>query len=436
MCDEPCVRIPFECDKMKHYKKIATGILLLLTSVGVWAQELQRLYTDAMAAYKTKDYHTFYSKIKEADNIYPNHQGILYQLGIASALTGKKAEAIQYLKQAILIDADLRLQGIADFTSIKDSKEFSDLLALQREWQSRVIHSQKFFSLQDRTIHPEPIEYDSKNNVFYLGSIHQRKVVKITPERKTTDFCKSAFEGMTSVMGIKIDHKKNVLWVCSSPLQEMTGYDSLAKAMVFKFDLTSGQLLHKFVSTKKGVYGDLILDRNGKVYLSDSETNELTVVNEKTSDIEPFYSGTEFRSLQGITFSDDEKYLYMADYAKGIFRLEMKTKKVISVSTQKDVSLKGIDGLYFYNHSLVAIQNGVVPARVTRYYLSKDNSSVINFEIIDRNHPDYGDPTLGVLNENAFYYIANSPWSEYDAPHHLKPVDQLKDVVVLKAELN
>jgi len=85
------------------------------------AQELQKYYSEAMAAYKAKDYPQFYEKIKEANKIHPYHQGVLYQLGIAATLTGKKSEAIQNLKKAILINTDFKLEGIADFNSIKDS---------------------------------------------------------------------------------------------------------------------------------------------------------------------------------------------------------------------------------------------------------------------------------------------------------------------------
>lgn len=399
------------------------------------AQELQHLYTQAMADYRKKDYPSFYTHIKEANKLNPFHQGIMYQAGIASALTDKKEEAIKFLQQAILIDANFKLEGIADFKSIKDTDEFKELIALQKEWQRSIVHSTVAFTLKDRSIHPEPIAFDASSGSFYLGSIHQRKIIKRTADGVVSDFCKAGTEGMGSVMALKIDAQKNILWAGTSPLQEMENYDSLAQSIIFKFDLHSGKLLQKFIAPKKGVYGDLILDPKGRVYLSDSETNELTLINEKTGHIEPFYSSTEFLSLQGITFSDDARQLFIADYVKGIFRLDVSTKKLTEVTTTQSVSLHGIDGLYFYHHSLIAIQNGVVPARATRYFLDKEKNTITGFEIIDRHHPDFGEPTLGVMAGNTFYYIANSQWGGYDTRHHLKPTDQLKDVIILKAEL-
>ncbi len=67
-------------------KKILLPFFLLLV-LQSQAQDLQKLYTDAMAAYKAKDYGKFYEHISEAHKVRPSHQGILYQLGIAAALT-------------------------------------------------------------------------------------------------------------------------------------------------------------------------------------------------------------------------------------------------------------------------------------------------------------------------------------------------------------
>ena len=153
---------------------------------------------------------------------------------MAAALTGHKAEAIENLKKAILIDASFKLEGLADFNSIKDTPEFRSLLELQREWQRPVIHSDTAFVLHDRSLHTEGIDYDAASNTFYLGSIHKRKIVKVTASGKATDFCPEGFEGMTSIFGIKVDGKKNVLWACSSPMQEMKNYDFLGPVCRFQ----------------------------------------------------------------------------------------------------------------------------------------------------------------------------------------------------------
>jgi len=418
-------------------KKIILS-LLVFASLSATAQELQKFYSEAMAAYRAKDYPKFYENIKEANKIHPYHQGVLYQLGIAATLIKHNKEAIENLKRAILIDASFRLDGIADFNSIKDMKEFKGLLTLQKEWQTPVIHSEVAFTLKDRSLHTEGIEYDAEHKTFYLGSIHKRKIIKVSPDGTATDFCTSAFNGMGSIFGIKVDVKRNILWACSSPMEEMENYDSISRSAVFKFELSSGKLISKYevpLSSKGSVFGDLIISKNGQVFISDSKINNIMIVNEKTNKLEPFYSSTEFWNIQGMAFSADEKFLFIADYVKGIFRLNVKTKELVEITSTVDASLKGIDGLYFYNNSLIAVQNGVSPLRSTQYSLNKDLIQITSFEIIDRKHPSFNEPTLGVIDGKTFYYIANSQWGGYDEKHRIKPDDQLQDIVVLKSQL-
>jgi hypothetical protein len=420
-------------------KKIFLSIFCLL-SLLTFAQnkDLQFYYGQAQEAYKNKSYQKFYEMMKEVRALRPAHQGVLYQFGLAAALTGHKAEAIENLKKALLIDTSFKLDGLSDFNSIKDTPEFHALLDLQREWDRPVIHSDTAFVIADRSLHTEGIEYDAAHKDFYLGSIHKRKIIKVSVNGTVSNFCSSGFEGMTSIFGLKIDAQKNILWACSSPMHEMENYDSSARSAVFKLDLNTGKFIEKFKRPsweRDGVFGDLILNKKGEVFVSDSQNNIIFKVNEQTHQLETFSSSPDFQNIQGMAFSDNEKYLFISDYKTGLLRLELKTKTLATITCSLDVSIKGIDGLNFYKNSLIAFQNGVSPLRVTRYFLNDSQTAISRFEIIDRKHPAFGEPTMGVIHDADLYYIANSQWGGYDDNHQIKPNDQLQDIVVLKYKL-
>lgn len=419
--------------------KFIPTLLTLMTSLAIGQnKDLTYYYSQALESYKGKDYPRFYEMIREAHQLHPYHQGILYQLGIAAALTGHTDESMQSLKKAILIDASFRLEGLPDFNAIRNSPGFTDLLKLQQECQRPIVHSDTAFVIHDRSLHTEGIEYDPATQIFYLGSIHKRKIIKVI-NGQASDFCPQGFEGMTSVFGLKVDQKRNVLWACSSPMQEMEDYDSTARSAVFKFDLTTGKLLAKIQRPKwdkEGVFGDLILTPEGEALVSDSQNNSIFKVNEKTKQLEPYFTSPDFWNIQGLTFSDNGKYLFISDYIKGIFRLELKTKTLIELKCSLDVSLKGVDGLIYYKQSLIAIQNGTNPLRASRYFLNSHQDQIIQSEIIDRKHPAFNEPTLGVVNGKTLYYIANSQWSGYDRSHHIKPDQELQDIVILKSDLD
>ncbi|MEQ8425102.1 MAG: hypothetical protein RIA63_10355, partial [Cyclobacteriaceae bacterium] len=185
----------------------------------------------------------------------------------------------------------------------------------------------------------------------------------------------------------------------------------------------------------KSVFGDLILNKQGEVFVSDGVSNTILKVNETTGQLDSFFKSEEFWNIQGITFSDDEKYLFISDYIKGPFRLEIATKKLIMLELETPQSLKGVDGMLFYKNSLIAIQNGVSPLRVSRYYLNQEQNKIIDCKIIDRAHPAFGEPTIGSLNGSTFYFVANSLWGAYDKEFNLK-TDLIRDVVILKASLS
>src|SRR5205823_3623098 len=116
------------------------------------------------------------------------------------------------------------------------------------------------------------------------------------------------------------------------------------------------------------------------------------------------------RSLQGVDFTPEENSLIVADYSRGLFFIDLKSRQPRHISAPDTISMVGIDGMCFYHGGLIAIQNGTRPHRVVRIDLSKDFTAVTALKIVEANNPLFDEPTLGVLVKDMFYYIANSQW--------------------------
>jgi tetratricopeptide (TPR) repeat protein len=229
---------------MPSVQKIIS-ILLIAASLHASAQpdSARRLYLQALDNFQHKDYPSFYLNIKKAHELHPYHQGILYQLGIASTLAGKRKEAISYLRHAIQINADFELQNNSALEKLKSRDDFKELLRLQSELKLPVVHSDTAFILHDRQLHPEGIAYDPRTRNFFATSVHKRKIVSIDSSGNVTDFTLAAANGIGAVLGLRVDDKSRLLWACSSAIPEMQDYDSTLPSAVFKFDIDSKTLL-------------------------------------------------------------------------------------------------------------------------------------------------------------------------------------------------
>lgn len=418
-------------------KKLLLAFILLSPYAVAGQENAQYYYSQAREAYKGGDHVKFYNMIVKANELHPYHQGVLYYRGLAASLTNRGDEAVNFLREAVLVNAMFDL-SVEELKSLSGRNDFEALKSQQKELLIPIIHSDTALVIKDRSLHPESVAGGEKKGVFYLSSVHKRKIIKIDEKGNVSDFTKSSADGMTSLLGIKVDKAKKILWACSSPMPEMENYDTTSVSYVFQFDLTTGKLKAKYTpdaSVKGSVFGDLILNKKGEVFISDTQNNTVFKVNESTQKLEPYFTSEEFWNIQGITFSDDERYLFIADYIKGVFRLNTQTKEFIQLTRDPFISLKSIDGLIWYQNSLIAIQNGVTPMRITQYFLNSTLGTITDFEIIDRAHPSFNEPTNGCIVDDVLYYVANSQWNGYDDMGQLKPIEQLQDVVILKTDL-
>jgi tetratricopeptide (TPR) repeat protein len=431
---------------LSHIKSFRTALAAVacLSACLVLAQEGRqhdaRYYeTLAVKAYQAKDYAGFLENMKQAAALRPDQPRIVYNLSAAYALNGRKGEAIDWLGRLARMGLSYDAGKDDDFASIRDSREFANVLALFRNNRSPVGLASQAFTVHEKGLVPESVAYDPSTRSFYVSSVYRRKILRVTPKGEVREFATER-DGLWSVMGMKVDAARRELWVCTAAQPQMSNYVAAERGRsgVFKFDLRTGRLAGKYMlpdDSKQHWLGDLALDSRGDVYATDSLSPALYVLRRGADKFETVLEGEPFASPQGLDFSADEKRLFVADYAKGVFVVDLETKKYAPLAPAPDSTMLGIDGLYFYRGRLVAVQNGVNPNRVVQFFLSRDLSRVERFETVAANQPAFDEPTLGVVVKDDFYFIANSQWGTIDEQGRLAPPEKLKEPVVLKLKL-
>lgn len=393
----------------------------------------------AVKAYQAKDFSAFLENMKQADSLNPNHPRITYNLAIAYNLNGKTNEAIASLNKLAEMRLFYQIEKDDDFAQLKSNSDFQNVVKKFADNSKPTNHAQTAFTIKEKGLVTESVAYDEKTKNFYLASIAQRKILKVNERGETTVFADKSI-GLWSVGGIKIDQKNRILWAASTSHKQMpdlqTGEDGMTG--IFKFDLKTGKLIKKYVVSnqpKSHWLGDLAIAPNGDVYATDSISPTIYVIPKGKEEIEVFTENSAFGSPQGLDFTPDGKFMFMADYGKGIFKINLMNKEVTKIIAAENTTMLGIDGLYFYKNYLIATQNGVNPQRVIKLHLSKDSERIEKFEILEANNPSFDEITLGTIIGNQFYFIANSQWNALGDAGKFAAPEKLKELNVLKIKL-
>ncbi len=77
--------------------------------------------------------------------------------------------------------------------------------------------------------------------------------------------------------------------------------------------------------------------------------------------------------------------------------ITLSTGAVTWLQPADDIAVSGIDGLYVFGDSLIAMQNGTTPARIVRFSVDLRTQ-----QILEANTPELGEPTHGTMVGSTF----------------------------------
>ncbi len=378
-------------------------------------------YRAGLAAYEETAYEEFYQSFKRANEIRPGNPTLIYNLACGSALTERTDHAFARLKEFLLMNAAHDFQEEKDFKNLWDDPRFLELVELQIDLNDTIRSSNEAFSVSSKEFHPESITYHEASNGFFFGDIRSRRIMYANNQGELSEWS-TTLDDMYAVMGIVINDKARELWAVTAALPEMVNYeDSIdaGKSSLFVFDISTRELKAKWLFENK-IMGGISMGPKGNVLLSDLKNNQIWEVDEKSKGPKMYkdLSG-HFFNIQGMTFNEDGSRLYLSDYITGLYYLDEELK-LHTLRPPKNVSYKGIDGLYYHKQHLYATQNGTRPMRFYKFQLDANGTNIEDAQLIDQSGI-LNEPTTGTFTEDQFLFIANSPWGAYDKTRNFNP---------------
>lgn len=213
--------------------------------------------------------------------------------------------------------------------------------------------------------YPESMVWSAAQNVFFVGSVHEGTIGKVTPDGRYTAFIRDP--GIVSSAGIQYDAKRKLVWVAIGDVGASVRSSAATQgklAAVAAYDATTGErrIYADLGGLVEGAHfaNDLTLDDAGNVYVTDSFSPviyKVDVAGKATvfarSDL---FLGENF-NLSGIVYHPDG-YLLVGKHNSGeFFRIALANPGDIQ-RVRLPQNLPGADGLVLRARDrLVVVQN-------------------------------------------------------------------------------
>lgn len=401
------------------------ALLVVLPLLAEDVGESRRRYKLATEAYQKKEYAAFLDHVRAASDLRPQHPTLLYNLGVALALNGRREDALDVLERVASMGMVYDAAKDDDLAPLREDARFRAIVASFERNAKPIGTATTAFTIPEKGLIPEGLAYDSSSGRFFVSSVRRRAIYVIDRAGRAQLF---ASELPSGVFGMVVDRKRGVLWATTTALTEK-------KSALLRVDLRSGRVLDTICTDGAHHFGDVALTSGGDVLVSDGESPSIFV--RRDNALQPFLTGP-FVALQGMAVAGN--VLYLADYSKGLFAVDLRTRDVHLMRVPRNVSLLGVDGLYFSApRTLVATQNGTNPNRILRIRLTADGLDIAAAETLLANVASLGDPTLGVVAKGAFYVNAAGQWDLFadpdDARKNAKDEQKLRPATVLRVTL-
>jgi hypothetical protein len=393
--------------------RIPLPAAVFLFSLSVWADEPEPRWMTlnhvAGEAVKAKDYAKLRATLDELWPLMPGNPRVLYNMAASDAVLGNQQKALEELHCLAAAGLIYDLAAEEDFTSLRQSFEYAGLVKQMEQNRKPVAAASEARVFEERDLLPEDIAYDARKREFLVSSVAGSKIIHAETGQT---LAKSEW----SVMALRIDPKRRILWAAIAwlPHCQSCRAEDKDKTAMLSFHLDTGALIKRYDSPVPGMFGDMTISRKGDIYVSEGIHG--AVFQLADGKFQRLDTPGEFPSPQTPALSQDERTLYVSDYVRGIGAMDLKTHAVKWLEPAPGIILSGIDGLYVYRDSFVAVQNGTNPARIVRWSLDLKRQ-----QILETNTPGLGEPTHGTFVGDAFYFLANTGWSEYDENGKKKP---------------
>jgi sugar lactone lactonase YvrE len=379
-------------------------------------QRARALYREALAAREARDVAGYRGKLEEAARALPDPANLWFRLAGARALVGERELAFAALEAQVAAGihrADFETH--ADLAPLRGQQRWAPLAAAHAKLAESVTASEILFRLPERELLVEGIARDAASGDLFFSSVRQRKIVRRAADGALSTFAVVAGKLPGSPLGIAVDAGRRRLWVVTAglPQGENLPAEEKERSALAAFDLETGELALRVDAPAGALLNDLALAADGTVYASDPGRGAVVRWRPAATALEEVVAPGTLVSPGGLALAPDGSTLHVADWGYGLAAFDLASGALRWLTPPAGAATLGIDGLVRDGDALLAIQNGVAPARVVRFLLGTNGVDLQRAELLERAHPDWVEPTLGLVFDDALLYVGSSQWPRF-----------------------
>ncbi len=279
---------------------------------------------------------------------------------------------------------------------------------------------------------PEGVAVHESSGIIYLSNLNTKNLIQFHEDGSDYKEIGTKYSG--EMMGLGVEQIDGKIYTLGNKV-----IDSVYHSVLQIIDSKTLVLIESYELKSKSpsFINDLVVRSNGEIYITNSDNNSLHRLDKVTEELVIVPTSDELIYPNGITLSDAETRLFIAS-ANGIRIYDPNMKIFLNDPDSTRVS-RGIDGLKYYKHSLIGVQNGSADRKndaIIRFYLDKEEKSIISADTLVINHPNFNIPTTLDIKNGWVYCLANSQMDNLAQDGSLLREDELTDTYVLKFKLD
>lgn len=363
----------------------------------------------------------------------PSDPTLWFFMSRFQALAGDRAASIAALEKVESLGEGF-LPEAGSFAPVWRDPAFQAVRSRIEARLPRLDYAPTAFELPDRGLVPEGIAYDAPSRSFFVGSIAQRKVLRIAEDGAVTEFAGEDAR-LDAVLGLAADGPRRVLYVVSTSALTEAGREARRNAVV-AFDIDSRRLLRRYEVPGAQQLNDVTVAPGGRVFASDSASGAIYEIAVKgPGPSRELVPPDRLRGSNGLAASPDGKRLYVA-HSTGLAVVDIASGEARRVANETRENVAAIDGLYEWQGQLVGVQNLTNPGRVIIVSLSRDGASVERVRtLLSHHHTALDEPTTGAVTERGFFLLAATGVSRFNARGVIERPEEMPAPTVLRIPL-